>query len=74
MLPETSVVLSAACATLPAISRVAEVCCSIVEAMVLEDQVVDLLLEQASVKPVEKSLKEVMQGTEQGKSDAESED
>jgi trigger factor len=42
-----------------------------VEAMVLEDQVVDWLLEQATVKTVEKTLKEIMQGTEQGNSDAE---
>lgn len=44
-----------------------------VEAMVLEDQVVDVLLEQASVKPVEKTLKEIMQGGEQG-NDSEGQD
>ena len=42
-----------------------------VEAMVLEDQVVDWLLEQASVKPVEKTLKEIMHGSEQGQNDAQ---
>jgi trigger factor len=42
-----------------------------VEAMVLEGQVVDWLLEQATVKKVEKTLKEIMHGTEQGNSDAE---
>ena len=45
-----------------------------VEGMVLEDQVVDWLLEQATVKTVETTLKEIMQGTEQGNSDAENND